>query len=64
MDGTSSGTQWSRRDAQRRMSGTETNRPSKCVSEIFVESTHATDADKLEETDKSFSVEPHVDGEQ
>ena len=52
MDGTSSGTQWSRRDAQRRIGGThgddivkvcedefkETNRPSKCVSEIMVQS--------------------------
>ena len=78
MDGTSSGTQWSRRDTQRRINGiygedvveirehefTETNRASKCLSEIVVESTRATGADKLEETDKNFTVEPQVDGKQ
>ena len=43
---------------------TETNRPSKCVSEIVVESTRATVVDNLEDTDKSFIVEPQADGKQ
>ena len=80
MDGTSSATQWSSLDIQRNGNGNgihggdivearehesvRSTKSSKCVSEIVVESTRATGADKLEETDKSFIVESWVDGKQ
>ena len=77
MDGTSSGTQWSRRDAQRRINGihgdniveicehesTENNKQTKCVSEMVVEPTRVTGVDKVEEIDKGTTLAPQADGE-